>query len=175
MLTGVAGVTVAAVLAVGLVGHVRRPRALADALRAHRVLPRHLAAIAAAAGPVLEGAIGFTGGAATLLGRAELLRLAMIAAAVVLAAYAAYSRHVLRTRPTVPCGCAGSETSMSGWVVVRAVALGLLATAVAVKPLPVVSADGSQLVITLLAGATFAVLIWQLPAALHDPERTRTA
>jgi hypothetical protein len=164
MLAGIAVITVPLVLLVSFAGHVLRPAGLPRALRAHHTLPAALIAPAAVMTALAEAAVGTL----ILIGFA---RPALAAACALLTLYALYGSYVLRNRPSVPCGCAGSgDTPLTGWVVVRAAALAVLALAGAVwtAPFP----QGSRLAITLLAGAVFAVLLWTLPLALHDPERT---
>jgi Methylamine utilisation protein MauE len=163
MPAGVAMVTVPLVLLVSFAGHLLRPTGLPRALRAHRTLPAALItpiAVMTALAEAATGTLALTGFA----------RPALAAACALLTGYAGYGTYVLRTRPSVPCGCAGSgDTYLTGWVVARAVALAVLALvgSVAAVPLP----HGGRLVITVLAGVVFAVLLWTLPLALHDPER----
>jgi hypothetical protein len=161
MLAATAMVTVPLVLLVSFAGHVLRPAALPRALRAHRTLPTALiipAAVLTALAEAATGALALTGFA----------RPALAAAGALLTGYALYGSYVLRNRPAVPCGCAGSGgTYLTGWVVARAGALAALALAGAAwaASFP----HGARLAVVLLAGAVFAVLLWTLPLALHDP------
>jgi hypothetical protein len=164
MLAGIAMITVPLVLLASFAGHVARPAGLPRALRAHRTLPAVLITPVAVVTALAEAAAGTL----ALIGFA---RPALAAAGALLAGYALYGAYVLRNRPGVPCGCAGSgDTPLTGWVVTRAAALAALALAGArwSAPFP----HGGRLAITLVAGAVFAVLLWTLPLALHDPERT---
>ncbi|MCW2886538.1 MAG: hypothetical protein QOE54_6551 [Streptosporangiaceae bacterium] len=164
VLADLAVVTVPLVLLVSFGGHLLRPAGLTTALRAHRTLPAPLIipiAVMTALAEAAAGTLALTGFA----------RPALAAACALLTGYALYGWYVVRNRPAVPCGCAGSgDTRLTGWVVARAVALAALALAGAVwtAPLP----HGGRLAVILLAGAVFAVLLWTLPLALHDPERT---
>jgi hypothetical protein len=164
MLADIAVIIVPLVLLASFAGHLLRPAGLPRALRAHRTLPSALIIPIAAATALAEAAIA----ASTLVGFA---RPALAAACALLTGYGLYGSYVLRNRPGVPCGCAGSgDTPMTGWVVARAVALAALALAGAAEPgtFP----QGARLAITLAAGSAFAVLLWTFPLAMHDPERT---
>ncbi|MBW8482182.1 MauE/DoxX family redox-associated membrane protein [Actinomadura parmotrematis] len=168
---GAAAVAVPLALLVSLAGQARRPSALPDALRAHRVLPR------AAPVPVLAAALAVlteAGAAAVALaglaGRWDAaFRAGLGGAAALLAVYAAYSAYVARARGgRVPCGCAGSTTPMTGWVAARAAGLALLALGGALAGLP----DGAPLAhtaVAAVAGLALAVLLGTLPHALADP------
>jgi hypothetical protein len=168
VLADLALVTVPLVLLASFAGHLLRPAGLPRALRAHRTLPAPLIVPAAVLTALAEAATG-------ALALAGFARPALTAACALLTGYALYGWYVLRNRPAVPCGCAGSgDTRLTGWVVVRAVALAALALAGAVWTTSS-SPHGGRLAITLLAGAVFALLLWTLPLALHDPERTPAA
>ncbi|GGQ06386.1 hypothetical protein BKA00_003327 [Actinomadura coerulea] len=170
-LAGIAAVTVPLVLLASLAGQLRRPGALAAAVRAHRVLPAALAGAAAAAVIAAEALIGVAGAAAPLLRLDGPARAAGGAAAVLLALYAAYAAHVARTRRGVPCGCGGSGTPMTGWVAGRAAALSALALTGALLGPP---AAGTlyESSVEVVAGLGFAVLLWTLPHAMTEERRT---
>jgi hypothetical protein len=175
LLAGVGAIAVPLVLLGSLAGHCRRPGLLGGALRAQRTLPRLLIAPVAVLVPAAEAVLGLAAGAGLLLGRSGLLRGALACAAVLLAAYAAYGLHVSRTRPAAPCGCAGSlDSPMTIWVAARAAALALLATAGALWTLPS-SSSGGETAMTVVAGLTFAVLLWTLPQAMNEQFEGRTA
>jgi hypothetical protein len=164
MLAAMAMITVPLVLLVSFAGHVLRPAGLSRALRAHRTLPAALITPIAVVTALAEASAA----ASALIGFA---RPGLAAACALLTGYALYGSYVLRNRPGVPCGCAGAgDTPLTAWVVARAAALAALALggAASAGPLP----HGGRLAITLVAGAVFAVLLWTLPLALHDPERT---
>lgn len=164
MLTGVSEGTVTLVLIVAFVGHVLRPGALTNAMRAHRILPRRLVVPAAAVAVLLEGALGAAGGYAVLTRSGHLV---FAGSAVLLGGYALYAYEVHRTRPGTPCGCDTSGTPMNGWVAGRAAALTVLSVGAAA------GADapwGANLAITMLAAVAFATLLWILPAAMIDPD-----
>jgi hypothetical protein len=167
-----AGTVLVTLLAAG-VGHLARPGVLPAALAAHRVLP--------APGPVAvvvtaaEVGLGGAGVAGLVLGERGagpgLLAAGLAGAALLLALVAGYGWYVLAVGAGGPCGCSHAELPMSGWVVARAAVLaGLAGLALArrgsVLPL---GWPGSQLGTALLAVAAFSVLLWQLPAAMHDP------
>ena len=171
MLTGVCGGTVALVLLLAFAGHLRAPRTLPAALAAQRVVPGALRWPVAVAVIAIEGTLGAATGYAVAAGRPHALTLAAGDAAVLFAVYAGYGLYVLRTRPTVPCGCAtgpGGDTPMSGWVAGRAAALALASLAAATGTTP---AHGTHTAIAVLASVVFAVLLSLLPQAMFDPER----
>jgi len=171
LLAGIAAVTVPLVLLASVFGQVRRPRALAAALRAHRVFPRGSAPALAVAVIAAEAAAGAGLAVALLLGLDGPMRAAFWAAAVLLAAYALYGTYVSRTRQGVPCGCAGDGTPMTGWVAGRAAALALLALAGALHGLPT-GTTAYEMSIAVAAGLGFAVILWTLPRALLTERRT---
>jgi hypothetical protein len=164
MLTGVAEGTVTLVLIVAFAGHVLRPGALIGALRAHRTLPRSMAAPVAVLAIALEGVLGAAGAYAVITRSAHLV---FAGSAVLLGGYAVYAFGVHRARPAVPCGCDAAGTPMNGWVAGRAAALTVLSIGAAA------GADapwGANLAITMLAAMAFATLLWILPAAMIDPD-----
>ncbi|GAA2585924.1 hypothetical protein SMC26_45800 [Actinomadura fulvescens] len=158
LLAVIALVAVPLVLLGSLAGHVARPGVLAAALRAHRTVPGAMVVAVA-------GLVGLT--EALLLGEVvvalvwwepALLRAGMVSAAALLAVYGSYSAFVTRRRPPgVPCGCAGKETPMTGWVTARAVMLGLIAVAGAVFG-PPQELQPYQVVIGCFAGLAFTVI-----------------
>jgi hypothetical protein len=171
MLTGVCGGTVALVLLLAFAGHLRAPRTLPAALAAQGVVPGPLRWPVAVAVIALEGTLGAATGYAIPAGRPHTLALAAGGAAVLFAVYAGYGLYVLRTRPSVPCGCAtgpGGDTPMSGWVAGRAAALALASLVAATGAAP---AHGAPTAIAVLASVVFAVLLSLLPQAMFDPER----
>jgi hypothetical protein len=172
LLAGIAAVAVPLVLLASLAGQVRRPAALASALRAHRVFPSALAGAVAAAVIAAEAAAGLAGAVALLLWLDGPMRVTSGAAAVLLALYALYGTHVSRTRRGAPCGCAGAGTPMTGWVAGRAAAFSVLALAGALHGLP----DGStasELFIAVTAGLGFAAILWTLPHAMTQESMTQ--
>jgi Methylamine utilisation protein MauE len=171
MLTGVCGGTVALVLLLAFAGHLRAPRTLPAALAAQRVVPGPLRWPVAIVVIALEGTLGAATGYAVPAGRPHTVALAAGGAAVLFAVYAGYGLYVLRTRPSVPCGCAtgpGGDTPMSGWVAGRAAVLALASLAAATGTTP---AHGTHTAIAVLASVVFAVLLSLLPQAMFDPER----
>jgi hypothetical protein len=156
------------VLITGAAGHVLRPGVLTGALRAHGTVPPRLVGPLAAAVPAAEAAPAALAAHALLAGRPGQLRIAMILGAALACGYAAYGLVVARTRPDVPCGCSAAGTPMNGWVVARAAALAAAAGCAAAVPGPAVAAAGARAGVAALAGAVFAVLLWELPA-LRSP------
>ncbi|WP_329521615.1 MauE/DoxX family redox-associated membrane protein [Spirillospora sp. NBC_01491] len=169
LLAGIAAVTVPLVLLGSLYGQLRRPGALAAAVRAHRTVPGVLAAPVAGLAVAAEALTGFGAAAGLLLWENGLLRGALAASAALLALYAAYAAYVARTRPRgVPCGCAGDAgTPMTGWVAVRAAALAGLAAAGAARGLQT-GPPAAEVAVAVLAGLGFAVILWSLPQAMIE-------
>lgn len=166
----------ALLLAVGLVllaagaAHLRDPRSLRDAVRAHGVLPP------AAVPPRLLGAGETVLGAvlivAALGGGSALGRWSGAGAALLLAVMAGYlalarARQERSGGPALPCGCGVGEAPLGGAVVARSGALALTAVVGALtasswsigsRPLP-------EAVVALAAGLTLAIGLALLPAA----------
>ena len=166
----VAAYVVVGVLLVACAGHLVRPAALPAALAAHGFLPVPVGVAALLTGA--EGLLGVAGAVALLRGHGGgLLVVALAGAASLLVLVGAYGWYVVSTGRGGPCGCSRLELPMTGWVVARALALAalaLVALALSDSVLPLVR-PGTGLAIVLLAAASFAFLLWQLPAAMHDP------
>lgn len=164
LLAGAAAVAIPLVLLTSLLGHLRRPQALVEALRAHRVLPAALVRPVAVAVAAAEAVTGVGGLVGLVLWRDVPTRWA---AAALLGLYALYGAYVARTRNGVPCGCAGDPgTPMTGWVAARAAALAALALAPGGLP-----STAYETSVAATAGLALAVLLWTLPHALTT-ERT---
>ncbi|MGH3739886.1 MAG: MauE/DoxX family redox-associated membrane protein [Micromonosporaceae bacterium] len=161
--------------------HLLRPAGLIQALRAHRVFPA--AAAVAAAVTTCEAALGVAGGYALAVGHSALLTAVLVGSAVLFTGYGSYSWHVRASARTGSCGCSqAAPTPTTGWVVARAFVLsGVALSSLAVLAgagttlagAAVTAFDGPRLAATLLAAATFTVLLWSLPAAMWDPSRER--
>lgn len=171
---GIAAVAVPTVLLGSLWGHVRRPGVLVAAVRAHGVVPAPLVRPVAALAVAAEAVAGGGAAAGLLTGRDDSLRMCLALAAVLLAAYALYGAHVVRTRPrAVPCGCGGdAATPMTGWVAARAGALAGLALAGAAWGPPAARSPAESLIVIAM-GVVVAVLLWCLPLAMAQ-ERERS-
>ncbi|MFC4052141.1 MauE/DoxX family redox-associated membrane protein [Actinomadura syzygii] len=167
LLAGIAAVALPLVLLGSVFGQVRRPGVLVSAVRAQGVVPHALAGPAAVAAIAAEAAVGLVGAAALVLGLDGAMRAASGAAAVLLGLYAVYAAHVARTRRGVPCGCAGADTPMTGWVAGRAAALAVLALAGAVRGLPT-DLSAYEASVAGTAGLGFAVILWTLPHAMIE-------
>jgi hypothetical protein len=202
MLAGVSAGTVALILLAGFAGHLLHPRTLPAALTAHRTVPDPLIWPAAVAVGALEGVLGAVTGYALLAGRPRALVLGATGSGLLFAAYVLYGLYVLRTRPfergrhsersgrprdeaaraaseedratirTVPCGCAADDTPMSGWVAGRAAALALASVTASAGAGSAVASNGVHVAIVGLSSVVFAVLLWSLPPAMFDPERS---
>ena len=171
--TAISGTVLLALLA-GAAGHLSRPAGLPDALHAHGTVPAGAVTVTAVAVTATEGLLGLAGATALFTGARTALALVLTAAALLFAGYTGYTRHVLASGRGGPCGCARSELPLSGWVTVRAAALAafaatgaLLAGLAGAPPLP---GTVAQTATAALAAVAFALLLWTLPAALHDPE-----
>jgi hypothetical protein len=169
LVSSVAAYTVLFVLLVACAAHLSRPGSLRRAVAAHGLLP---ASPVAAVVTIGEGVLGGAGIAALIVGGGGTVLTASMAGSVVLfVLFGCYGWYVRSTGRGGPCGCSRSELPMTGWVVARAFALAgsalvglLFAGSVRPADLP-----GAALTVVLLAAATFAGLLWQLPAAMHDP------
>jgi hypothetical protein len=164
-----AAYTVLLTLVAACVGHVRRPGALPAALHAHGVVPAP--APAAAAVTVLEGLLGAVLVTAVLSGSRALLVLGLAGAATVFAGYGGYGWYVVASGRAGPCGCGRVEVPMSGWVVGRTFSLAALSVVgLALSGSVVTLAErGPELLVAVLAAATFGALLGHLPAAMHEP------
>ncbi|REE94877.1 MauE/DoxX family redox-associated membrane protein [Thermomonospora umbrina] len=177
-LVGVAAGTVALILLIACVEHLLAPRSLPSALAAHATVPRGLTRPLAAAVTALEGllAVGLVTAVATGAGRGPLTGL-LVAAGVLLTAYAAYTHRLLRASHgrRVPCGCSRADTPVSGWVVLRAAVPAVLALAAAVRAdaITAPAESAARFAEASIAGAVFAVLLWVLPEAMIDPGAAR--
>ncbi|XRQ13424.1 MauE/DoxX family redox-associated membrane protein [Actinomadura welshii] len=169
-LAGIAAVAVPPVLLASAAGQIRRPGRLAAALRAHGTLPRAATGPAAALVVAAETLAGAGGAVALVLWLDGPMRAASGAAAVLFGLYAVYGTYVARTRRGVPCGCAGGDAPMTGWVAGRAAALAALALTGALHGPPTGLAP-YELTVTVTAGLAFAVLLWTLPHAMTEERR----
>jgi len=176
LLGSVAAFTVVLVLLIATVERFVSPNSLPRAVAAHRILPRP-AAVAAAV-TLMEAGLAAAGAVAVAMPPGGWLRPPVFGgAALLFAGYAGYSQRVRVSRPGTPCGCSGGELPVTGWVVTRACLLAGVALLAAVLSGSVLTVDrpGTPLAVTLLAAAGFAVLLWQLPAAMHLPAGRRPA
>lgn len=172
-IASLAVLTVLGTLLLSVAEHLARPSSLPRALTAQRVLSRPLVRPVAASAVTLEGLLAVAGVLAVGVGRdaLPLLRVVLAVGAVLFLLYAGYTRHLLRARPGAPCGCSAGDTEVSGWVVGRAVslaalaALGLLLSDRLVAPEQSMARFG----VALTASIAFALLLWHLPDAMHDP------
>jgi len=174
LLASVAAVTVLFTLLLACVEHLWKPAALVDALAAHRVVP--VPAVVAAVVIASEGLLGGAGVVALVAGSGALLVVALAGSAALLALYGVYGLHVRSSRPGVPCGCSRVALPMTGAVVARAFVLAaaalvalLLVTSGLAGPGGAVGHGGAPRAVAVLAAASFALLLWHLPAALYDP------
>lgn len=167
-----AAMTVALVFLIAAGEHARFPRVLAHALRAHGVVPgplvRPVAITVVAAEAVAGGLTAF----GALAGQHDLVRLGLVASALLAAGYGGYSQKVHgRARTVVPCGCSHLDTPLNGWVITRAYLLAGLAAigTVAAHRLLVPAASAMDFGIAATAAAAFAAALWQLPHAMRLP------
>jgi hypothetical protein len=159
----VGGYVVAATLLAAGAGHLHAPGRLAAALRAHGLVPAPAMVTAA----VTAAETGLGGAVAVGLFGAPGLRTALAGSTVLLALLGAYAGWVVASGRGGPCGCSRALLPMTGWVGVRAAGLAVLALAGAVSAGP--AASTTELPVVLLAAAALGCLVWQLPAAMHDP------
>ncbi|MEU2429182.1 MauE/DoxX family redox-associated membrane protein [Streptomyces sp. NPDC007861] len=173
-MTGFLGGLTAAIvtlsLLAGAVSHAARPAALGEALRAHGVLGPRLLRFAAAVLPFAEGVLGTAGAVALPTGHQRGLQAVLTAAACLFGLYAGYTRHALALGRGGPCGCSHEDVPLSRWVTWRAAALAGLALAGAVLAgTGPVRLSAAELVTLILAATACTVLLWSLPAAMHEP------
>ncbi|QFG21354.1 MauE/DoxX family redox-associated membrane protein [Actinomadura sp. WMMB 499] len=164
MIGATAASLVVLVLTAGAVGHALRPSVLTGALHAQGTVAPRLIGPLAAAVPAAEAVPAVLAAHALLADRPGQLRVAMAAGAALLCGYAAYGLVVARTRRDVPCGCSAAGTPMNGWVVARAAALAAAAGWAVAAAGPAAAATGGRAGVAALAGAVFAILLWELPA-----------
>jgi hypothetical protein len=169
LLAGVAACTVLLTMVLACAEHLAEPAALSRALTAHGVVraPVAVAGVVIAAEGLL-GVVGIAGlwqaGGRTLIG-------VLLGCFALLTLYAGYGLQIRSLGRSGPCGCSRLELPMTGWVVARAAilaGLALLASvrAAAIVPLP---RPGLELAVVLAAAITFTLLLWHLPAAMHEP------
>ncbi|MGH3731473.1 MAG: MauE/DoxX family redox-associated membrane protein [Micromonosporaceae bacterium] len=176
LIGGVATYTVLFTLVASAAGHLRQPGTLATALRGHRAVPAP--ALVATAVVTAEGLIGAAVAVAVIRGHGALTSLALAVAGVLFTCYGGYTWYVRSSGRAGSCGCSGLDLPVTGWVVGRAFALAGVAVLGLVTsrlyPVAETPAGGESLPVVLLAGVSFAVLLWLLPAAMYqhlEPER----
>ncbi|MFI6085700.1 MauE/DoxX family redox-associated membrane protein [Streptomyces sp. NPDC051217] len=157
-------------LLMGAGSHATRPAALGEALRAHGVLGPRLRRFAAVVLPFAEGVLGAVGVAALLTGHQWGLQAVLAVGAALFGLYAGYTRYVLALGRGGPCGCSRQDVPLSRWVTRRAAALAGLALAGAViAGAGPVRLSAAELITLMLAAPACTVLLWSLPAAMHEP------
>jgi hypothetical protein len=121
----------------------------------------------------LELTIGTLGlGAAVLGGADATVVLALSAAAMLYVVYAVYGAVLARRGDAVPCGCSSAAGyPVNVWVVARALVLsvGSAFAAMASQQILPLWPLNATVTLAVLASSTFGVILWELPAALHDP------
>ncbi|GIH07805.1 hypothetical protein Rhe02_58720 [Rhizocola hellebori] len=171
LLAGVAAYTVLFTMLLACAEHLAEPSALSRALAAHRVIPATRAVAAAVIAS--EGLLGVAGVVALLRDGGRPLTAALAGSGALLVLYVGYGLRLRFLGRSGPCGCSRLELPMTGWVVARAAilaGLALLALAWADSIVPL-TRPGAQLAIVLIAAATFTLLLWHLPAAMHEHHR----
>ncbi|MGW6310652.1 MauE/DoxX family redox-associated membrane protein [Streptomyces niveus] len=160
-------------LLIGVGAHATRPAALDEALRAHGVLGPRLRRFAAFVVPFVEGALGVAGAASLLTGHQRGLQAVLALGTALFGLYAGYTHHVLTLGRGGPCGCSHQDLPLSRWVTRRAMALaGLALAGAALAGTGPVQLSAAELLTLLLAAPACTVLLWSLPAAMHEPART---
>ena len=110
--------------------------------------------------------------AAVLGGADDAVPLALSAAAILYAAYALYGTVLTRRGDALPCGCSGAASyPVNVWVVTRALVLSIasaFAASAGQQILPLWPLNATVTLAVLASGA-LGLILWELPAALHDP------
>jgi hypothetical protein len=100
----------------------------------------------------------------------------MLAVSAMYIAFTIYGMILLRRRPGAPCGCSASGSTANVWVPVRSALVATICLLPAAVPDRLVPAAGMpRFVVALLAAASFVALLWNLPAALHDPHQRESS
>jgi hypothetical protein len=152
--------------------HARHPEVLLRVLERHG-WRRGLRWLLGASVIGLELTIGATGFVAAVLGGAhDAVLLALSAAAMLYAVYALYGAVLTRRGDAVPCGCSSAAGyPVNVWVVVRALVLSVgsaFAAMTAEQIVPLWPLD-TTVMLAVLASSALGVILWELPAALHNP------
>lgn len=116
----------------------------------------------------MELAIGLGGLAGIVVGIDSLATAALLSAITLYAFYGAYAYHLTRLGKQVRCGCGKAEISINKWVWIRAVALSLCALGALMGEAAPSTLITPEEVIVTTSAAAFAVLVWNLPAAVND-------
>jgi hypothetical protein len=120
----------------------------------------------------LELTIGAAGFAAVLGGADDAVLLALSAAAMLYAVYALYGVVLTRRGDAVPCGCSSAAGyPVNVWVVARALVLsvGSAFAAIAGQQILPLWPLNATVTLAVLASSALGLILWELPAALHDP------
>jgi len=120
----------------------------------------------------LELTIGAAGFAAVLGGADDAVLLALSAAAMLYAVYALYGAVLTRRGDAVPCGCSSAaDYPVNVWVVARALVLsvGSAFAAIAGQQILPLWPLNATVTLAVLASSALGLILWELPAALHDP------
>ena len=120
----------------------------------------------------LELTIGAAGFAAVLGGADDAVLLALSAAAMLYAVYALYGAVLTRRGDAVPCGCSSAAGyPVNVWVVARALVLsvGSVFAAIAGQQILPLWPLNATVTLAVLASSALGLILWELPAALHDP------
>jgi hypothetical protein len=152
--------------------HARHPQVLLQALE-RQGWQRGLRWLLGASVLGLELTIGAAGLVAAVLGGVDdAVLLALSAAAMLYAVYALYGAVLTRRRDAVPCGCSSAAGYPANvWVAVRALILsvGSAFAALASQQILPLWPLNATVTLAVLASSTLGVILWELPAALHDP------
>lgn len=152
--------------------HARHPQVLLQVLE-RQGWPRGMRWLLGASVLGLELTIGAAGFVAVVLGGADdAVLLALSAAGILYVVYALYGAVLTRRGDGVPCGCSSAAGyPVNIWVVARALVLsvGSAFAAMASQQILPLWPLNATVTLAVLASSTFGVILWELPAALHDP------
>lgn len=163
----------ASILVAGIAGinHMRHLGELEIALRQHRLLPKHSYGVSSVLIALTELLVSLVGLVSLTMGSTTLARWTALAAMALFVILACYSLAVLRRTPNAPCGCSSETRPTNVWVPIRTACLGIGAYVGSLHPIEYFVYGGVELTLVSLAALAIAAVLWELPSAMHIPNR----
>jgi hypothetical protein len=158
-------------LVVGGLMHGASPKKLLATLKEHSVLPHGLAEVATVAVIVVQCGVGGFAIWSGLAASEATIRLSLAFVAAVYVIFASYTIALVVSRPGMPCGCFGETHPATPLTTGRPVLLAVLAVVGAGMPSKILPGGPYEWMVSLLAVAGLAVVLWRFPDALYDPMR----